>query len=51
MDEDEKEVKDSRIKVDKARKDVETCQEGYKRKNEDLKFAESELERIRQDYR
>lgn len=39
MDEDEKDVKDSRAKVEKARKDVENCQENYKRKNEDLKFA------------
>ena len=27
MDQDDKEVKESKIKVDKARKDVEVCQE------------------------
>lgn len=51
MEEDEKDVRDSRAKVEKAKKDVENCQENCKRKNEDLKFAESELDRIRQNYR
>ena len=51
IDQDDKEVKESRVRFDKARKDVDGCQDDCKRQSEDLKFAESELERIRQNYK
>lgn len=31
------------MRFDKARKDVDSCQDDCKRQSEDLKFAESEL--------
>lgn len=37
--------------MEKARKEVENCQEGCKRQSEELKFNESELDRIRQNYK
>jgi chromosome segregation ATPase len=39
MDQDDKEVKESRIKVEKAKKDVDSCQDECKKQSENLKFA------------
>lgn len=44
-------MKESKIKVEKVKRDVDVCQESCRRQAEDIKFSESELDRIRQNYR
>ena len=41
MEEDDKEVRDSKAKVEKAKKDVEVCNEAGKRKQEQVKNVEA----------
>ena len=41
MEEDEREVKVSKAKIDKVRREYEGCQEGYNKKVEELKLAQN----------
>lgn len=43
MEDDEKEVRESKAKVEKAKKDVETALENCKKKETDLQASEEEL--------
>ena len=51
MEEDEKEVRESKAKVEKAKKDVETALENCKKKETDLQSSEEELDIVRKKYR
>jgi chromosome segregation ATPase len=51
MEEDDKEVRDSKAKVEKAKREVEAAQEGHKKKSEELRVCEEELEKVRKQYR
>lgn len=51
MEEDDKEVRESKAKVEKAKKEVENCNDLSKRKEEEVKNAEAELQKIRLAYR
>ena len=41
MEEDEREVKVSKAKIDKVRREYDECQEGYNKKVEELKLAQN----------